>query len=122
MGRLRSFELDRYLGRRLREQRLLSGTTQRQVAKQLGVSTQQMCKFESGINGMSVGQLFVVAQALDVPIADLFDGYDSGAPLDPPVEPNTSRMLLNVLNSFLRLGPKCQDALMRLARAMATEG
>ena len=121
MGRLRSFELDRFLGRRLKELRLLSGMTQRQVAKQLGVSTQQMHKYESGINGMSVGQLFLVAQAFDVAVADLFDGYDSGPPLDPPVEFNT-RMLLNVLHSFLRLEPKRQDALMRLARAMATEG
>ena len=43
--------------------------TQQQVAKQLGVSTQQMHKYESGINGMSVGQLFVVARAFDVAVA-----------------------------------------------------
>jgi transcriptional regulator with XRE-family HTH domain len=112
VGRHQSSELDRFLGNRLKQLRLLSVLTRQQLARQLGVSTQQMQKYERGINQMSAGQLPVVAQALDVAIADLFDGYDSGAPLDPPVEPNTSRMLLNVMQSCLRLDPKRQDALM----------
>jgi transcriptional regulator with XRE-family HTH domain len=122
MDRRRSSEIDRFVGHRLKQLRLLSGMTQQQVARQLGVSTQQIHKLESGINRMSVGKLFLVARAFDVAVADLFDGYDSGAPHNPPVEFNTPRMLLNVLHSFLQLEPKRQDALMRLARAMATEG
>jgi transcriptional regulator with XRE-family HTH domain len=122
VGRHRNSEIDRFLGHRLKQLRLLAGMTQQQLARQLGVSTQQMQKYESGINQMAVGQLLAVARAFDVAVVDVFDGYDSGTPLDPPLEPNTSRMLLNVMQSFLQLGPKRQDALIRLVRAMATEG
>jgi transcriptional regulator with XRE-family HTH domain len=122
VGRHRSSDIDRFLGHRLKQLRLLSVMTQQQLARQFGVSTQQMQKYESGINNMSAGQLLVVARAFDVAVADLFEGYDSGTPLDPPLEPYTSRMLLNVMQSFLQLGPKRQDALIRLVRAMATEG
>jgi transcriptional regulator with XRE-family HTH domain len=122
VGRHRNSEIDRFLGHRLKQLRLLAGMTQQQLARQLGVSTQQMQKYESGINQMAVGQLLAVARAFDVAVGDVFDGYDSGTPLDPPLEPNTSRMLLNVMQSFLQVGPKRQDALIRLVRAMATEG
>jgi transcriptional regulator with XRE-family HTH domain len=104
------------------ELRLLAGMTQQQVARQLGVSSQQVHKFEKGTDRVSAGQLLVIARSLDVVVADLFDGYDDGAPLDPLGDTKSSRMLLNVTRSFLELEPKYQDALVRLARAMAEEG
>jgi transcriptional regulator with XRE-family HTH domain len=122
MGRHRSSEFDRLLGHRIMELRLLAGMTQQQVARQLGVSSQQVHKFEKGTDRVSAGQLLVIARSLDVVVADLFDGYDDGAPLDPLGDPKSSRMLLNVTRSFLELEPKYQDALVRLARAMAEEG
>jgi transcriptional regulator with XRE-family HTH domain len=122
MGRHRSSEFDRLLGHRIMELRLLAGMTQQQVARQLGVSSQQVHKFEKGTDRVSAGQLLVIARSLDVVVADLFDGYDDGAPLDPLGNRKTSRMLLNVTRSFLELEPKYQDALVRLARAMAEQG
>jgi transcriptional regulator with XRE-family HTH domain len=95
--------------------------TQKQMAQQLGVSTQQMHKYEKGTDQVSAGQLLVIARSVDVAVANLFDGEDS-ALLDPLGDPNSSRMLLNLTRSFLELEPKYQDALVRLARAMAEEG
>jgi transcriptional regulator with XRE-family HTH domain len=122
MSRPRSSDIDRFLGYRLKALRLACGMTQQQVARQVGVSNQQMHKFEKGINRVSAGQLLAFAQTFDIPMAAVFDGYDRGAPRDLLVDPKSSRMLLNFRNSFLELEPKCQDALMRLARAMAIEG
>jgi transcriptional regulator with XRE-family HTH domain len=95
--------------------------TQKQMAQQLGVSTQQMHKYEKGTDQVSAGQLLVIARSVDVAVANLFDGEVS-ALLDPLGDPNSSRMLLNLTRSFLELEPKYQDALVRLARAMAEEG
>jgi transcriptional regulator with XRE-family HTH domain len=122
MSRHRSSEFDRLLGHRIMELRLLAGMTQQQVARQLGVSSQQVHKFEKGTDRVSAGQLLVIARSFDVAVADLFDGYDDGTPLDSLGDPKSSRMLLNVTRSFLELEPKYQDALVRLARAMAEEG
>ncbi len=96
--------------------------SQQQVAEQLGVSPQQVCKYETGNSRVSAGQLLVIARFFEVPVADLFDGYHRGAPLDPLVDPETWRMLRNVAHSFLKLEPKHQDALIRLTRALAAEG
>jgi transcriptional regulator with XRE-family HTH domain len=121
MGRSQGSDIDRFLGYRIRRLRLMACVSQQQVAKQLGISTQQMHKFEKGTDQVSAAQLLGIAQRLDVAVADLFDGYDNGAPLDPPVDPGTSRMLFNVTRSFLELEPKQQDALIRLTRALAAK-
>jgi transcriptional regulator with XRE-family HTH domain len=80
MGRAQSSDIDRFLGSRIRKLRLMACVSQQQVAKQLGVSTQQMHKFEKGIDQVSAAQLLAVAQRLDVAVGDLFDGYDRGRP------------------------------------------
>jgi transcriptional regulator with XRE-family HTH domain len=121
MGRLRNTDIDRFLGRRIKELRVLTGTSQRQVAERLGVSNQQVQKYEKGINQLSPGQLLALAQAFEVAVADLFDGYHSEASRDPSLDPQTTQMLLNVTRSFLALEPKYQDALIRLVRALAAQ-
>jgi transcriptional regulator with XRE-family HTH domain len=113
MGRSQGSEIDRFLGCRIRKLRLLACLSQQQVAKQLGVSTPQMHKFEKGTDQVSAAQLLAIAQRLDVAVGGLFDGYDEGAPLHPLVDPRASRMLFNVTRSFLKLEPKQQHALIR---------
>jgi transcriptional regulator with XRE-family HTH domain len=120
MAKPRSSDIDRFLGHRIKQLRLVAHRTQQQVAEQLGVTYQQVHKFEKGINRFSAGQLFAVAQTFDARVADLFDGY-SGAPIDPLVDAETTQMLLNVTRSFLALEPKHQEALVRLTRALAAE-
>jgi transcriptional regulator with XRE-family HTH domain len=122
MGRSPSSDVDRFLGHKIKRLRLLSGMSQQQVAKQLGLSYQQVHKYEHGSNRVSAGRLLAIARGFDVAVADLFDGYDRGAPPDPLVDPKTWRMLRNVADSFLKLEPKHQDALIRLTRALAAEG
>jgi hypothetical protein len=57
-----------------------------------------------------------------VPVGEFFKGYDGGAPLDPLRDSETLQMLLEVKRSFLELEPKHQEALVRLARALAAGG
>jgi len=60
-------ELDRYIGSRLREQRLLLGMTQGELAQKLGLASQQVQKYESGVDRVSASRLFDCAIALGVP-------------------------------------------------------
>ena len=122
MGRSPSSDVDRFLGHKIKRLRLLSGMSQQQVAKQLGLSYQQVHKYEHGSNRVSAGRLLAIARVFNVAVADLFDGYHRGAPPDPLVAPKTWRMLRNVAGSSLKLEPKHQDALIRLTRALAAEG
>ena len=121
MGGSRNSDLDRFLGHMIKQLRLCAGLTQQQLAKQLGVSNQQVHKYEKGISRFSAERLLALARVFEVGVANLFDGYDDGAPLDPLGDPKSSRMLFNVTRSFLELEPKYQDALVRLARVLAAE-
>src|SRR5438876_11586473 len=56
--------IDRHVGARVRERRIMLGLTQQQLADLIGVTYQQAHKYERGINRVSAGRLFEIAQVL----------------------------------------------------------
>lgn len=71
----------REIGGRLRQLRQQAGWTQERLAEQIGVSTQQIQKYECGTNKMNTDRLQQVAQALSVPIQSLFTDTNDSLPL-----------------------------------------
>lgn len=94
------------------------GLTQQQLADLIGVTYQQAHKYERGINRVSAGRLFEIAQMLRVPVSYFFDGLDIEAErLGSPRE----RMCLELARNFSQIAnEKHQEALSQLARALAT--
>ncbi len=77
------FEIDKHIGRRVRERRLLLGLSQSVLADGLGITFQQLQKYETGFNRIAAGRLYGCAQLLKVPPEFFFEGLkdsDSGAP------------------------------------------
>ena len=70
---------------------------------------------------LSASQLLAIARVFEVAVADLFDGYDRGAPAIRLRPRDLADARVNVTHSFLELEPKHQDALIRLTRALAAE-
>jgi transcriptional regulator with XRE-family HTH domain len=66
--------VDVYVGKRLRHCRLLRGLTQTQLAEKIGVSCQQVQKYERGKNRISASRLWMISLTLGVPISFFFDG------------------------------------------------
>ena len=64
--------VDAAVGRRVRHRRLQAGISQQWLAARLGVSFQQVQKYEKGVNRIGAGKLWQIAQALDVPVEWLF--------------------------------------------------
>lgn len=64
--------IDAYVAGRLRGIRRQLGRSQADVAKELGVTFQQIQKYEAGINRVGAGRLFQLATLYGVPIQDLF--------------------------------------------------
>jgi transcriptional regulator with XRE-family HTH domain len=60
------------LGRRVRALRLQRGMSQEKLADQLGITFQQVQKYEKGTNRIGAGRLQRIAEILEVPIADLY--------------------------------------------------
>lgn len=87
---------DEIVGERIREARTAAGMTQVGLAEQIGVSYQQLQKYENGSNRLTVGRLHIIATVLQVPIQDFF--VDTGVPHDEYVFSNTSRQALAAFN------------------------
>ncbi|WP_085936227.1 helix-turn-helix domain-containing protein [Enhydrobacter aerosaccus] len=64
--------VDIHVGARIRQRRVLLGLTQTKLAKSVGVTFQQIQKYESASNRIGASRLFEVAQVLDVPISYFF--------------------------------------------------
>jgi transcriptional regulator with XRE-family HTH domain len=65
--------LDVFMGVRMRESRRARGMTQGRLAQLLGVSFQQIQKYEKGVNRVSAARLFEICEALDVSLASMFE-------------------------------------------------
>lgn len=72
MPKRRSDKRDIEVGRRLRTYRLQRGLSQEKLADQLGVTFQQVQKYEKGTNRISAGRLQRISEVLDVPITEFF--------------------------------------------------
>ncbi len=73
-----SGKYDIELGRRLRLRRVEQKMSQSELADMLGVSFQQVQKYEKGVNRVGAARLQQVATALDVPVTFFFDDVDAG--------------------------------------------
>jgi transcriptional regulator with XRE-family HTH domain len=85
-------EIDRHLGKRLRQRRRSLGFTQQQIAEAVGVRFQQIQKYECGANRISAARLWLLAKALDTPVGAFFDGLEEGATLADDDEPDSRRI------------------------------
>ena len=68
--------LDVAIGQRIRERRRAIGQSQQQLAEHLGISFQQVQKYERGANRVSFSRLVEVASALRCSLNDLAEGLD----------------------------------------------
>jgi len=70
--------VDRKIGQRVRARRLEIGMSQERLAELLGVTFQQVQKYEKGVNRIAASRLFDIAGALDMAVARFFDGLSGG--------------------------------------------
>lgn len=82
---------DVYVGRRIREARVAKSMSQTDLGGQLGVSFQQVQKYEKGTNRIGSSRLLQTAVALNVPIEYFFDGINEISADDAPVNAKLSR-------------------------------
>jgi len=115
----RANDVDRHVGTRIRERRVMLGLSQQQMADMIGVTYQQAHKYERGINRISAGRLYEISRVLNVPIAFFYEGLEGR---DDPAIGQRQRMCLELARNFSAIGnEKHQEALSQLARALAAQ-
>jgi len=102
MGSKKPDLIDVEVGQRIRIQRLAAGLSQSELAERIGVTFQQVQKYEKGMNRVGAGRLTNIARVLNVPVASFFDGRNEieqvalqgmDSPLAAMAQPYTYRLL-----------------------------
>jgi transcriptional regulator with XRE-family HTH domain len=115
--RSRVQDVDRHVGTRIRERRVMLGLTQQQMAELIGVTYQQAHKYEKGINRVAAGRLYKIAQALGVGVGYFFEGLGSDKAISATPQ---QRMLLELARNFVSIPErKHRDAICSLTRVLA---
>lgn len=70
--------IDVHVGGRVRLRRTLMGMSQERLGEALGLTFQQVQKYERGVNRIGASRLFDLARVLDVPIGFFFDDMPDG--------------------------------------------
>jgi transcriptional regulator with XRE-family HTH domain len=97
--------IDALVGRNIHIHRIDKGLTQTDLAKGIGVTFQQVQKYEQGTNRVGGGRLYKIADVLGLPISAFFEGADSPhhkvkeSPLALLAEP----LALRLLKSFFQI-------------------
>lgn len=78
--------IDIHVGARIRLRRMMMGLSQMALAEQMGLTFQQVQKYERGTNRVSSSRLFDLCRILNVPIAYFYDEMDSNVAKQSPAK------------------------------------
>ena len=71
--------VDKYVGSRIRMRRIMLGMSQEKLGESLGLTFQQIQKYEKGTNRVGASRLQQISEILQVPVSFLFEGGPGGA-------------------------------------------
>ena len=120
-GGFTATDIDSIVGERIRRRRILTGQTQDQLGDALGVSYQQIQKYETGANRVSAGRLYLLAEQLEVAPSWFFDGL--AGPREGPIEDElmtSSRFAIECVRHLSRIrDEKVRGAILTMIRTLA---
>lgn len=118
--------VDVHAGARLRLRRLQVGMNQESLAKAIGVTFQQVQKYERGANRLSASRLYACAKTLGVPPGYFFEELSNGEGTSPgPIDgvavgtPLMTAQALELVTILPEISPKVRGAILGLARMLA---
>lgn len=117
MAGKRATATDVAVGQRIRTFRKAAGLSQTELANQIGVTFQQVQKYENGRNRVGAGRLTQIANALNLPITNLFDDR-AGKPIKGPSTDSSLNELMTepraykLLKEFSRIPDPLQVAIL----------
>ena len=113
--------VDVEVGRRLKRRRTMLGMSQERLADALGLTFQQVQKYEKGLNRIGSGRLEELARILDVPITFFYDDVKTdGGEAKSFLEVAHTMQALKLLRAYSAiLNPKLRQALVDLATQLA---
>lgn len=133
MSRKAPNPIDVHVGSRVRLRRVLIGMSQEKLGEQLGITFQQVQKYEKGTNRIGASRLYHIGQVLGVPVSFFYeDAPGTSQPRDGFGETESERFVVDFISSaeglqlnkaFLRIAdPKVRRKVVELVQAVSDEG
>ena len=126
--------VDVHVGTRVRLRRTLLGMSQGKLGNAMGLTFQQVQKYERGANRIGASRLYTLSQALDVPVSFFFDdmsqetaaqpsqptpGFSDGAAAPYEADPMGKRETLELVRAYYGIGePKVRKNVLLLMRSL----
>jgi transcriptional regulator with XRE-family HTH domain len=112
--------VDVHVGARVRLRRILLGLSQERLGTAIGLTFQQVQKYEHGSNRISASMLHRIAQVLDVPVGFFFDDMADDMKLPPPDYDDrlTRRETLELLRHYYSIPEGVRRHVYGLVKAM----
>jgi transcriptional regulator with XRE-family HTH domain len=128
--------IDVHVGARVRLRRTLLGMSQEKLGEAIGLTFQQVQKYERGANRIGASRLFDLSRVLDVPVSFFFDDMSDDISLQSPrmmiaglaeesaatfeADPMTKRETLELVRAYYRItDPQVRKRVFELAKALA---
>lgn len=129
--------IDVHVGSRVRLRRTLLGMSQEKLGEAIGLTFQQVQKYERGANRVGASRLYDLSRVLDVPVGFFFDEMteevagaspgqirgNGGLPLDgiePELDPMAKRETLELVRAYYRISSsKVRKRIFELTKALA---
>lgn len=129
LNKSRVDEIDKVVANNLRTRRLLKGLSQSELGDAIGVSIQQIQKYEKGTNRMSSSRLYSFANLLEVPVSYFFHSLTPNTALSDRditnyiIDDETSeRELLALIKSFSNIGdPLIRKKILELLKCLSED-
>lgn len=129
--------IDVHVGARVRLRRTLLGMSQEKLGEAIGLTFQQVQKYERGANRIGASRLFDLSRVLDVPVSFFFDDMSDDTSQQSPrmmatiegfeepqtpfeADPMTKRETLELVRAYYRItDPQVRKRVFELAKALA---
>ena len=124
--------VDAHVGSRVRLRRMLLGMSQERLGESMGLTFQQVQKYEKGVNRIGASRLFQISRILEVPVQFFFEEAPHIGNGNQPrgmAEPESEAFILEFLNSreglelnraFVKIGDaKVRKSIVDLVRALS---
>ncbi|NQU72765.1 MAG: helix-turn-helix transcriptional regulator [Rhodospirillales bacterium] len=133
----RSNQVDAYVGSRVRMRRTLLGLSQEKLGDALGLTFQQVQKYERGANRIGASRLYQLTRILDVPVAFFFEDMEepeAGTPQGIAIglaegadkfdhDPMAKRETLELVRAYYKItDPKVRRRVFELVKALGKTG
>lgn len=127
-------EMDIHVGQRLKVRRALLGLSQEKLAESVGLTFQQIQKYERGTNRVSAGRLFDLSKTLDIPVSYFFEQFGNTASSNyaahgmadndqdgfAPEDVMSSKETLDLVRTYYAIkDPEARKDIMKFVKSMA---